>query len=258
MSRGSGWDDPWGGDPSRDDGRPSSTQRFERSRPEPEYAAWADYPEADRGYPGYAEPTRSRASGGMIAALVALGVVLLGLLGVVGLLTVRGGETKVDDVAVATQAANGAATPSAPAPVSGSGPVTVTRQPEQRDTVTVTAQAPAVSGGASSGSGGGYPAGADARGWTGGYSARCSEEDHAMVIGRTDSSRFVGCYGEGGSYYRGSSDVGTIEIGLVTSTGSGYTVVNKNVRYEISASAMDVYENGSLISHQPMYDYWSR
>jgi|GEM_PF-6395506 len=122
MSRGSGWDDPWGGDPSGDDGRSSSTQRFERSRSEPEYAAWADYPDADHGYTGYAEPTRSRASGAMIAALVALGVVLLGLLGVVGLLTVRGGETKVDDVAVDTQATNGAATPSAPAPVSGSGP----------------------------------------------------------------------------------------------------------------------------------------
>ena len=79
------------------------------------------------------------------------------------------------------------------------------------------------------------------------------------MIGRTAQASFSICTNpdNGRYYYRGSAGGAGVEIDDPVVTGTYASVTNNNVLYWIDASRMQIYEDGELISRQPMVVFWT-
>ena len=81
-----------------------------------------------------------------------------------------------------------------------------------------------------------------------------------MVIARTADSALVICEtGAGRFYYRG---VGlgnglSVEIEDPVQTGAGFFATNNGVRYSVSPGALVITQGSSVLSNEPMLEYWS-
>lgn len=203
---------------------------------------------------GY-EPEPKRGASGVVIALIALLTVLvLALLGAVAYLVLRSGGVNGEKVTTAGQATATSSEVTA-AQTTAQEPVTETAYTTapQRETVTVTrpAQPQAPNGS--------YPSGADSSGWTSNAQSRCNAGDPAAMIGRTTQASFSICVNpdNGRYYYRGSASGSGVEVDDPSVAGSTATVSNNGVIYSISPSAMVIYENGAVISSQPMVAFWA-
>lgn len=202
---------------------------------------------------GYEPEPQRGVSGAVIALIALLTVVVVALLGAIAYLFLRpdaGGGDPVGRAAASTSSSQVSA-----APTSSKAPVTETEytSPPERETVTVTrpAQPPRAPVA-------GYPAGADSSGWTTNTQSRCNADDPAAMIGRTTQASFAICINpdNGRYYYRGSASGSGVEVDDPVVSGSTATVSNNSVLYSISPSGMVIYENGAVISDQPMVDFW--
>ena len=81
-----------------------------------------------------------------------------------------------------------------------------------------------------------------------------------MVIARTSDSALVICEtGAGRYYYKG---VGlqnglSVEIEDPRPTGSGFVATNNGVQYSVSPGALVITQGSSMLSNEPMVEYWS-
>jgi hypothetical protein len=81
-----------------------------------------------------------------------------------------------------------------------------------------------------------------------------------VVIARTANSALVICEtGVGRFYYRG---VGlqnglSAEIDDPISTGAAFIATNNGVQYSISPSALTITQGSTVLSNEPMLEYWS-
>ena len=196
------------------------------------------------------QPTGRRGSAVVVALIVVLTVLALALIGAVGYLFLRPGG-------VSGESALQRETTSSSSPQPTQAPVTETEYttPPERETVTVTREPTA----APSPRTGGYPVGADSSGWIDNRQARCNAGDPAAMIGRTAQASFSICTNpdNGRYYYRGSAGGAGVEIDDPVVTGTYASVTNNNVLYWIDASRMQIYEDGELISRQPMVVFWT-
>ncbi len=207
-------------------------------------ADWAGYqPEQQRGI-----------SGPMTAFIALLAVLVLALLGVAAYLFLRPGGSSGDGRAQGVVASSSSSTTAAQPPQS---PVTETAftTPPQRETVTVTREAPAPRPTSSAP----YPSGADYSGWLDNRQARCNAGDPAAMIGRTTQASFSICINpdNGRYYYRGSAGGSGVEVDDPVVAGDSATVTNNGVVYSISPAGMVIYEDGAVISDQPMVSFWA-
>lgn len=205
---------------------------------------------------GHEPESRRGASAAVIVLITLLAVLVVALLGVAAYLFLR-----PDGVTGGSDAQGVAATSSsstvAPPPTTAQDPVTettYTSSPE-RETVTVTRPAQRPSAPAAS-----YPVGADSSGWTGNSQSRCNASDPAAMIGRTAQAAFSICTNpdNGRYYYRGSASGSGVEVDDPVVSGGTATVSNNGVVYSISPGGMVIYENGAVISSQPMIAFWVR
>jgi hypothetical protein len=80
------------------------------------------------------------------------------------------------------------------------------------------------------------------------------------VIARTPDSALVICEtGVRRYYYRG---VGlknglSVEIDDPVQTGPGFVATNNGVRYSVSPGALVITQGSSVLSNEPMLEYWS-
>jgi len=104
------------------------------------------------------------------------------------------------------------------------------------------------------------PSDADAQGFVGSLGARCNYTNPAVVIARTADSAVVICEtGAGRFYYRG---VGlknglSVEIDDPVQTGAVFVATNNGVQYSVSPGAMLITQGSSVLSNEPMLEYWS-
>jgi len=91
--------------------------------------------------------------------------------------------------------------------------------------------------------------------------ARCNSTNPAVVIGRTAKSALVICEtGAGRYYYKG---VGlqngglSVEIEDPAPTGSGFVATNNGVQYSVSPGALVITQRSSMLSNEPMVEYWA-
>ena len=187
-------------------------------------------------------------SGGVLAAIALLAVLILALLGVLAYLLLRPGGVGGE---ASPQAATSSSSPSPQPPVTE----TAWSTPPERETVTVTREAPR----RQAPSAAGIPSGADGSGWTGDRAARCNAGDPAAMIGRTTQAMFSICVNpdNGRYYYRGSSGGAGVEIDDPVVAGASATVANNDVVYSIDPGEMVIYQGGRVLSRQPMVDFWS-
>jgi hypothetical protein len=81
-----------------------------------------------------------------------------------------------------------------------------------------------------------------------------------VVIARTADSALVICEtGVGRYYYRG---VGlrnglSIEIEDPVPTGAGFVATNNGVQYSVSPGALVITQGSTVLSNEPMLEYWS-
>lgn len=203
---------------------------------------------------GY-EPQPQRGTSGVVIGLIVLASILLvALLGAIAYLFLRPGG--VDGDPGGQSAAHATSSQVNATPTASNAPVTETEYttPPEQETVTVTrsAQSPQVPVA-------GYPAGADSSGWTSNTQARCNAGDPATMIGRTTGASFSICMNpdNGRHYYRGSASGSGVEVDDPMVAGATATVRNNGVVYSISSGGMIIYENGAVISSQPMVDFWA-
>lgn len=199
-----------------------------------------------RGY--QPEPQRNR-SGPVIAAVAFLGILVLVLLAAIVYLALRADRTSA--IQQGQAAATSSSSSSAP---SSRHPVTEYTTPPEQETVTVTREAPRTRPQGSAD----FLAGADSSGWTSNSQARCNAGDPAAMIGRTTQASFSICVNpdNGRHYYRGSSGGSGVEIDDPGVFGRSATVTNNGVMYIIDPSEMLIYEDGELLSRQPMIEFW--
>lgn len=226
-----GWDDGTGG----------PQQEYQQ----PEYQQWQGH--------GY-QPEPPRGGSGAVLALIALlAVLMLVLLGAVAYLFLRPGGLSGDPSGQAMAVGSSSTAPSATA----TAPLTETvyTTPPEPETVTVTRPAP---GARSPRQAVGYPAGADSSGWASDRQARCNAGDPSAMMGRTSRSAFSICVNpdNGRYYYRGSSGGAGVEVDDPVVSGNSATVSNSDVVYSIDSAGMTIYQGGTLISSQPMLDFW--
>jgi hypothetical protein len=104
------------------------------------------------------------------------------------------------------------------------------------------------------------PPDADRQGFLSYPGARCNYTNPAVVIARTADSALVICEtGAGRFYYRG---VGlqnglSVEIDDPVQSGAGFVVTNNGVRYSVSQGALLITQGASVLSNEPMLEYWS-
>ena len=199
---------------------------------------------------GPEQPTERKGSAAVVALIVVLTVLALALIGAVGYLFLRPGG-------IAGERTLQQETSSSSSPLTTQAPVTETEYTTapERETVTVTREAPP----STPQRVGSYPAGADSSGWIDNRQARCNAGDPAAMIGRTNQASFSICTNpdNGRYYYRGSSGGAGVEIDDPLVTRTYASVTNNNVLYWIDSSSMKIYEDGDLISEQPMVVLWA-
>jgi hypothetical protein len=104
------------------------------------------------------------------------------------------------------------------------------------------------------------PPDADRQGFLGYPGARCNYTNPPVVIARTADSALVICEtGVGRFYYKG---VGlknglSIEIEDPVQTGSAFIATNNGVQYSLSPVALTITQGSSVLSNEPMLEYWS-
>ena len=101
----------------------------------------------------------------------------------------------------------------------------------------------------------------DGQGFVGIPEARCNHTNPAVAVGRTAESLVVICEtGAGRYYYKGvrTDDGAAIEIDDPVPSGDGFTVTNAGVQYRISSSALVISEGSTVLTEEPMLQYWSR
>ena len=203
-----------------------------------------------QGYEYQPEPQRN-GSGPVIAAVAVLGVLVLALLAAIAYLALRPDRTSANQQGQAV-AASSSSSSTAP---SSRPPVTEYTTPPEQETVTVTREAPRTRSQGSAA----VPAGADSSGWTSNSQARCNAGDPAAMIGQTTQALFSICVNpdNGRYYYRGSSGGSGVEIDDPEVFGRSATVTNNGVTYVIDPSEMRIYEDGELLSAQPMIEFWA-
>jgi hypothetical protein len=120
--------------------------------------------------------------------------------------------------------------------------------------------APAPTAGPLPGSSRQIPPDADSQGFLGYPGARCNSTNPAVVIARTAASALVICEtGVGRFYYRG---VGlqnglSVEIEDPRAMGSGFIATNNGAQYLVSPGALVITQGSSVLSNEPMVEYWS-
>ncbi|ORB62473.1 hypothetical protein [Mycobacterium scrofulaceum] len=104
------------------------------------------------------------------------------------------------------------------------------------------------------------PADADRQGFLSYPGARCNYTNPAVVIARTADSALVICEtGVGRFYYRG---VGlqnglSVEIDDPVQSGASFIATNNGVQYSVSPRALLITQGSSVLSNEPMLEYWS-
>ena len=100
--------------------------------------------------------------------------------------------------------------------------------------------------------------GADWQGFTAG--PRCNAaDDPAVAIGRTARSQVVICRvgDQGGLYYKGYADGNSIELQNPVLQNSVFRVTNGPYMYTVSPIDFYIYQNGDVVSGEPMLEYWT-
>ena len=104
------------------------------------------------------------------------------------------------------------------------------------------------------------PPDADSQGFVGYPGARCNYTNPAVAIGRTSESLAVICQtGLGRLYYKG---VGlknglSVEIDDPVHTGAAFVAANNGVQYSLSRTALIITQGSTMLSNEPMLEYWS-
>jgi hypothetical protein len=104
------------------------------------------------------------------------------------------------------------------------------------------------------------PADADRQGFLGYPGARCNSTNPAVVIARTAASALMICEtGVGRFYYSGVGPQtgGSVEIEDPVQTGSSFVARNNGYEYSVSPAALVITQGSSLVSNEPMLEYWS-
>jgi hypothetical protein len=90
--------------------------------------------------------------------------------------------------------------------------------------------------------------------------ARCNYTNPAVAIGFTSESIAVICQtGVGRFYYKG---VGlqnglSVEIDVPVQTGAAFVATNNGVQYSLSPAALIITQGSTVVSREPMLEYWS-
>jgi hypothetical protein len=102
--------------------------------------------------------------------------------------------------------------------------------------------------------------GVDAQGFLDGRRPRCDYTNLAVAIARTEQSRVVICQtGVGRLYYKGFGLQNglSVEIDDPVRTGDGFVVTNNGVQYSLSRDALVIAQGSTVLSNEPMLEYWS-
>ena len=102
---------------------------------------------------------------------------------------------------------------------------------------------------------------ADRQGFVGYPGALCNSTNPSVVFARSADSALVICEtGVGRFHYRG---VGlqngglSVEIEDPVQTGAGFVATNNGVQYSVSPGALLITQGSSVLSNEPMLEYWS-
>lgn len=196
-------------------------------------------------------------SAGVIALVAFLAVLVLALLGVVAYLFLRPGGLGGEPADPVPGAAETSSWSTPPAQTTAPEETTEAETTPKSEPTTVTVTRTTVDETTSPGVA--YPSGADRSGWVANRQARCNAGDPASMIGRTDQASFSICVNpdNGRYYYRGSAGGNGVEVDDPVVGGGTATVTNNGVVYSISPVGMTIFENGTVISDQPMRQFWA-
>ena len=101
---------------------------------------------------------------------------------------------------------------------------------------------------------------ADTQGFVGYPGARCNHTNPAVAIGRTSDSVVVICQtGVGRLYYKGVGlqNGQSVEIDDPVQTGAAFVATNNGVQYSVSPAALIITQSLTVMSNEPMSEYWS-
>jgi hypothetical protein len=101
---------------------------------------------------------------------------------------------------------------------------------------------------------------ADAQGFLNYPGARCNYTNPAVAIGRTADSVVVICQtGVARYYYKGFGLQNglSVEIDNPLRTGAGFVATNNGVQYSVSPNGLVISQRSTVISNEPMLEYWS-
>jgi hypothetical protein len=104
------------------------------------------------------------------------------------------------------------------------------------------------------------PPDADTQGFVGYLGARCNYTNPAVAIGRTSDSVVVICQtGVGRLYYKGVGlqNGQSVEIDDPVQTGAAFVATNNGVQYSLSPTALIISQGSTVLSNEPMLEYWS-
>ncbi len=102
---------------------------------------------------------------------------------------------------------------------------------------------------------------ADGHGFVGYGGGRCADQDFAVALGRTEQSLVAICQTSSGeTYYEGFGFRNGLAIHLDKALhyNAGYTINNADVQYTVTPNALEVDQNTTVLSREPMLEYWSR
>lgn len=101
---------------------------------------------------------------------------------------------------------------------------------------------------------------ADLQGFLNFPGARCNYTNPAVVIAKTSDSLVVICQtGVGRHYYRGFGLQNglSVEIDDPVRNGAGFVATNNGVQYSVAPDALLITQDSTVLSHEPMLEYWS-
>jgi hypothetical protein len=80
------------------------------------------------------------------------------------------------------------------------------------------------------------------------------------MIGRTGDSALVICEtGVGRFYYKGFGlqNGQSVEIDDLVQTGAAFVATNNGVQYSVSPTELTITQGSTVLSNEPMLEYWS-
>jgi hypothetical protein len=101
---------------------------------------------------------------------------------------------------------------------------------------------------------------ADEQGFLNFPGARCNYTNSAVTIGRTADSAVVICEtGVGRFYYKGFGlqNGQSVEIDDPVQTGAAFVATNNGVQYLVSPTELTITHGSTMLSNEPMLEYWS-